>query len=393
MIVSILGHGVVGKGVYDMLQACPEYTVRTVLVKPGEADPEKKWMVESIDYVLNDDSELVIECMGGVEPAFQFTSKCLEAGKGLISSNKALVAARGIELMNLARSKNLPFLFSAACGGAIPILHNLHLARQTDQILWAGGILNGTTNYMLDAMDRRGLSFDAALAEAKQLGYAEADPTADITGLDTLRKVMLISMVAYDTIPSSDYNIEGIQNVSAADFAMAKQLGCTIRLVGKAGLSESGRLYAYVEPVVCSKTSSYAGVCSNTNLAYYQGKNAGFMTFGGQGAGRYPTASAILRDVTSVSYGQKQVLTDKCMIGFAFNGSKECENTYIVRVDSASLAVAQANLPICKTLAEKDGLVYAVTEKISVKAMHDAASEIRRKNAQMFFAEYNEENA
>lgn len=389
MIVSILGHGVVGKGVYDMLQACPEYTVRTVLVKPGEADPEKKWMVESIDYVLNDDSELVIECMGGIDPAFQFTSKCLEAGKSIISSNKALVAARGIELMKIARSKNLSFLFSAACGGAIPILQNLHLARQTDQILWAGGILNGTTNYMLDAMDRRGLSFDDALAEAKKLGYAEADPTADITGLDTLRKIMLISMVAYDTIPNSDYNIEGIQSVSAADFAMAKQLGCTIRLVGKAGLAEGGRLYAYVEPIVCDRSSSYAGVCSNTNLAHYYGKNSGYMTFGGQGAGRYPTASNILRDVTSMANGQKQMLGDKCMVGFAFNGSKECENNYIIRIESASLDLAKANLPIKEILAEKDGLVFAVTDKISVKSIHEAASEIRRKNVNMFFAEYN----
>ena len=239
MKVSILGHGVVGKGVWEMLKSNPGYEIRNVLVKKGEKSAD--FMTESFDAVLADDSDLVIECMGGIDPAFEFTSKCLEAGKSIISSNKALVAAHGIDLMNIALRKGKAFLFSAACGGAIPILQNLCLARRTDEILWAGGILNGTTNYILDSMDRRNMSFEDALAEAKALGYAEFDPTADISGLDTLRKIMLISMVAYDVLPNSDYNIEGIQNVTALDFEVAKELGCTIRLVGKCGLARIKR--------------------------------------------------------------------------------------------------------------------------------------------------------
>ena len=194
MKVSILGHGVVGKGVWEMLKSNPGYEICSVLVKKGEKSAD--FMTESFEDVVNDDSELVIECMGGIDPAYEFTSRCLEAGKSIISSNKALVAAHGIDLMEIARRKNKAFLFSAACGGAIPILQNLCLARRTDRIIWAGGILNGTTNYILDSMDRRGLGFDEALAEAKALGYAEFDPTADISGMDTLRKIMLISMVA-----------------------------------------------------------------------------------------------------------------------------------------------------------------------------------------------------
>ena len=153
MKVSILGHGVVGKGVWEMLQGNGQFEVRNVLVKKGEKSAD--FMTESFDDVLNDDSELVVECMGGVDPAFEFASKCLNAGKSFITSNKALVAAHGIDLLSLALKNGKGFLFSAACGGAIPILQNLHLARKTDRIVWAGGILNGTTNYILDSMDRR----------------------------------------------------------------------------------------------------------------------------------------------------------------------------------------------------------------------------------------------
>lgn len=383
MIISILGHGVVGKGVYEMLQACPEHVVRTVLVRKGEADPEKQWMVESIDCVLKDDSELVIECMGGIEPAFEFASKCLDAGKSFITSNKALVAAHGLELMHKAQDLGHSFLFSAACGGAIPILQNLYSARQADFILSAGGILNGTTNYMLDAMDSRSLSFEEALSEAKALGYAEADPTADLSGLDTLRKIMLISMVAYDSLPTEGYNIEGIQNVTALDFEMAKELGCTIRLVGKAGLDNEGKLFAYVEPVLCEKSSALAGVKTNTNLAFYTAKNSGYMTFGGQGAGRYPTASAVLRDVFSVSCGQKQMLRANCKRATVFNGSEECEHQYIVRADKA----VDAFLPIEKVLGKKGEFFYVLTKKISVKQMHEVASSLREKGVKLFFGE------
>ena len=389
MKVSILGHGVVGKGVWEMLKSNPGYEIRNVLVKKGEKSAD--FMTESFDAVLADDSDLVIECMGGIDPAFEFTSKCLEAGKSIISSNKALVAAHGIDLMNIALRKGKAFLFSAACGGAIPILQNLCLARRTDEILWAGGILNGTTNYILDSMDRRNMSFEDALAEAKALGYAEFDPTADISGLDTLRKIMLISMVAYDVLPNSDYNIEGIQNVTALDFEVAKELGCTIRLIGKCGLAGSGRLYAYVQPVLCDKDSAYSGIRSNINLARYEGKNSGLMSFMGQGAGRYPTASAILRDVTSVSDGQRQMLTEKCLVGFPYNNSKECERNYFIRLDSQSFAAQIGGIPVKRVICEREGYVFAVTEAVTVKAMHDLAAELRRHGAKLFFAEKKED--
>ncbi len=297
------------------------------------------------------------------------------------------MAAHGIDLLNLAIKNNKGFLFSAACGGAIPILQNLHLARKTDSIIWAGGILNGTTNFILDSMDSRGIGFDEALSEAKALGYAEFDPTADISGMDTMRKIMLISMVAYDVLPNSDYNVEGIQTVSAFDFEVAKKMGCTIRLVGRCGLSDSGRLYAYVQPMLCSRSDFYAGVCSNINMAQYEGKNSGVMSFMGQGAGRYPTASNILRDMTSMFEGQTHMLKSNCLFGFANNSSKECEGVYYVRLNSDLVSVLESKAGVDKVLCEKDGKKCVITKPVTVKAMHDIAAELRRKDADVFFAQ------
>ncbi len=385
MKVSILGHGVVGKGVWEMLQGNGQFEVRNVLVKKGEKSAD--FMTESFDDVLNDDSELVVECMGGVDPAFEFASKCLNAGKSFITSNKALVAAHGIDLLSLALKNGKGFLFSAACGGAIPILQNLHLARKTDSIVWAGGILNGTTNYILDSMDRRNLGFDQALAEAKALGYAEFDPTADLSGMDTMRKIMLMSMVAYDVLPNSDYNVEGIQNVSAADFDVVKEMGCTIRLVGRCGLADSGRLYAYVQPVVCPRSDFYAGVLCNINIAQYEGKCSGIMSFMGQGAGRYPTASAILRDMTSLREGQMHMLGEKCLVGFACNSSNECKGSYFVRIESSHVDAIEKKVGVEKAIAQKDGFSYVITKPIAVMDMHSLVSELRRKGAHVFFAQ------
>ena len=197
---------------------------------------------------------------------------------------------------------------------------------------------------------------------------------------------MLISMVAFDVLPNSDYNIEGITSVTALDFAVAKEYGCTIRLIGKCGLAESGRLYAYVQPILCDSGSAYSGIRSNINLARYEGQNSGVMSFMGQGAGRYPTASAILRDVTSVTDGQKQMLTGKCLVGFPYNNSGECSRNYFIRIDSKADAL-KAAVPVDRVLCEKEGCTFAVTESISVKAMHDAVAELRRHGAKVFFAE------
>ena len=199
MKVAVLGFGTVGQGVYGMLAHSKGLEPGPVLVRAGKDN--EPWKVADMNAIVSDASVgAVAEVMGGVEPAFSYCAMALKAGKHVVTSNKALVAARGIELAEIAREHGAAFLFSAACGGGVPFLHNLSLAVLSDRIESLGGILNGTTNYMLDAMQRRSLDYGAALADAQKLGYAEADPAADVSGLDALRKIMLGCAVGFDEI-------------------------------------------------------------------------------------------------------------------------------------------------------------------------------------------------
>ena len=284
MKVSVLGYGTVGFGVCSMLEKAPGMELVSVLVRPGKAD--KPFKVSSIDAIVNDPQvEAVVEVMGGVEPAYSYVSAALAAGKHAVTSNKALVAAHGPELAKLAAEKGVAFLFSAACGGAVPFLHNLALAVESDRILSLGGILNGTTNFMLDSMQRSGMDYGDALKEAQALGYAEADPTADVSGLDALRKIMLACAVAYDKLPCEGFSLEGIESVTAADVAHFQSKGLVLRLVVHGGESEDGRLYAFVQPVLLPASSPEASVLKNFNMAKYRGENAGDIVLIGQGAG------------------------------------------------------------------------------------------------------------
>ena len=259
MKVTVLGYGTVGVGVCAMLEAAEGLEQGKVLVRPGKAD--KPFKVCSIEEICADESvEAVVEVMGGVEPAYSYVSAALRAGKHAVTSNKALVAAHGPELARLAAEKGVGFLFSAACGGAVPFLHNLALAAESDRIVSLGGILNGTTNYMLDSMQRRGMDYAEALREAQALGYAEADPTADVSGLDALRKIMLACAVAYDKLPCEGFSLEGIESVTAADVAHFRTKGLVLRLLVRGGESEDGRLYAFVQPVLLAADSPEASV-------------------------------------------------------------------------------------------------------------------------------------
>ena len=216
MKVSVLGYGTVGKGVCDMIERTPGLELGPVLVLPSERS--ESFMVTDIDVILNDSTvDAVVEAIGGENPARSFAERTLKAGKHFVTSNKAMVADRGIELSALARSAGKAFLFSAACGGGIPFLHNLSVASKSDDILSMSGILNGTTNYVLDMMQSEGVSLDTALSQARRLGYAEADPSADISGLDSYRKIILACAVAYGIQPDGYKDIEGIAGFTQQD--------------------------------------------------------------------------------------------------------------------------------------------------------------------------------
>ena len=377
MKVAVLGFGTVGVGVYEMLSKARGLEPGPVLVRPGKEDAPFK--VSSIEAIVNDpEVGAVAEVMGGIEPAYTYACAALSAGKHFVTSNKALVAAKGVALNRLAREKGVAFLFSAACGGGVPFLHNLALARESDSILSLGGILNGTTNYMLDAMQRLGLDYADVLADAQRLGYAEADPTADVSGLDALRKIMLASAVAYDVLPTEGLLNEGIESITAADVQHFQPRGYTCRLVVSGGRTDSG-VYAYVEPVLLRAGAAECSVLQNYNMARYEGRNSGRIVLMGQGAGRYPTASAVLRDLSGILRGERYMFSESCAEGRADNsGSVHC---YYVRLPAELAGEIEAES------AELDGAVARlVTKPMSVSVMHETAKRLRAQGASVFFA-------
>lgn len=377
MKVAVLGYGTVGKGVFEMLTEARGLEQGPVLVRQGKI--REIFQTDSMERILMDGSiGTVVETMGGEEPAFAYVSAALRAGKHVVTANKALVAAHGLELARLARENGAALLFSAACGGGVPFLHNLSLATQSDRVLTLGGILNGTTNYMLDAMQRRDLTYAQALADAQELGYAEADPTADVSGLDALRKIMLACAVAFDRLPGEGLLHEGIEAFTAEDAADLKARGLVCRLVGRGGMA-GDQVYAFVEPTLFAEGAPERSVLDNYNLARYEAKCAGPIVLMGQGAGRYPTASAVLRDLSDVLQGKRAMLSPTCQSARADNSG--CGHRYYVRIPAA----LAREFPGADA-AESGGTVRLVTQPMTVLEMHEKAAALRQAGAELFFA-------
>ena len=377
MKVAVLGYGTVGKGVFEMLTEARGLEQGPVLVRQGKI--REIFQTDSMERILMDGSiGAVVETMGGEEPAFAYVSAALRAGKHVVTANKALVAAHGLELARLARENGAALLFSAACGGGVPFLHNLSLATQSDRVLTLGGILNGTTNYMLDAKQRRDLTYAQALADAQELGYAEADPTADVSGLDALRKIMLACAVAFDRLPGEGLLHEGIEAFTAEDAADLKARGLVCRLVGRGGMAGE-QVYAFVEPTLFAEGAPERSVLDNYNLARYEAKCAGPIVLMGQGAGRYPTASAVLRDLSDVLQGKRAMLSPTCQSARADNSG--CGHRYYVRIPAA----LAREFPGADA-AESGGIVRLVTQPMTVLEMHEKAAALRQAGAELFFA-------
>ena len=281
MKVAVLGFGTVGQGVYGMLAHSKGLEPGPVLVRAGKDN--EPWKVADMNAIVSDASVgAVAEVMGGVEPAFSYCAMALKAGKHVVTSNKALVAAKGIELAEIAREHGAAFLFSAACGGGVPFLHNLSLAVLSDRIESLGGILNGTTNYMLDAMQRRSLDYGAALSDAQKLGYAEADPSADIDGLDIQRKAVISANVAFDAcLSEADVPVFGIRSILSCDIAAAESRSRICKMLAFGEKSASGAVSCYVEPCFVPSGELEAAVSTNRNVISFVTELTGKESFYG----------------------------------------------------------------------------------------------------------------
>ena len=307
--VAIMGHGTVGSGVAEVLiknadhiaeKAKSEIKIKYILdLRDFENLSYSDKFTKDFNVILNDPEVLVVaELMGGLHPAFEFTKACLESGKSVVTSNKELVAAKGDELLHIAEKHNVNYLFEASVGGGIPVLRPLAQCLAANEIYEVQGILNGTTNFIMTKMVKEGFSFEDALAEAQRLGYAEKDPTADIEGHDACRKICILASLAFGkhVYPESVYT-EGITKITSADTAYADFAGYAIKLIGRAKRHDNDKCSVTVYPAFVSKNSLLTSVDDVFNAVMIKGDAVGDVVFYGRGAGKLPTASAVVADI------------------------------------------------------------------------------------------------
>ena len=306
---AVMGYGVVGSGVVEVLsehkesiakRTKQEIGIKYILdIREFPDSPFKDKFTKSFDDILNDEEvKVVAEVMGGVHPAYEFTKQLLESGKSVVTSNKELVATKGAELLKIAKEHNVNYLFEASVGGGIPIIRPLSQCLAANDVIEIAGILNGTTNFILTKMIRENMSFDDALKMAQKLGYAEKDPTADVEGHDACRKICILASLAYGKHVYPEYvHASGITKIALEDVAYAASWGGVIKLIGQVKKLDDGKLDVTVEPMLISKESQLANVDDVFNGILVRGDSTGDVVFYGKGAGKLPTASAVVADI------------------------------------------------------------------------------------------------
>ena len=306
---AIMGHGVVGSGVAEILlghsqrmreRIKEDITVKYILdIREFDSLPYSNLFTKNFDDILNDSEvKIVAEVMGGVNPAYEFTKKCLLAGKSVVSSNKELVAAKGDELLRIAEENNVNYLFEASVGGGIPIIRPMAQCLAANEINSVAGILNGTTNFILNKMIMDNMDFDSALKLAQDLGYAEKDPTADIEGHDACRKICILASLAFGHhVFPNEISTKGITDITLDDIEYANGFNCVIKLIGKAQRLSNGKITASVRPTLVSRENMLSGVNGVFNAVMVNGDQTGDVLFYGKGAGKEATASAVVADI------------------------------------------------------------------------------------------------
>lgn len=328
MNIALLGFGVVGSGVYEWCRSREDLHVCRVLIRSDK--PEIAGIAtRDFDDILHDPNiDVVAEVMGGLHPAYEYVTAALKAGKHVVTANKALVAAYYRELTALADVCGKALLCTAAVGGGIPWLVNLARCKKLDHICRLGGIMNGTSNFIMDAMHKSPVSFPVILKKAQELGYAEADPSADIDGNDIRRKLVISANIAFDALLNEeDIPMFGIRTVTDGDIRTFQSRGFVCKLLAEAAQAESG-VCAYIEPTLVSASALEAAVPANFNLITYEGEQIGRQSFYGQGAGQMPTAANVMQDCLSIAEGRRAFYAEKA-VPTALDGSGEAHPYYV----------------------------------------------------------------
>lgn len=310
--IGMIGLGTVGTGVYKTLRNSDEIEITKIAVK----NINKKRDIENFDtsimttdpyeIINNPEIEILVEVIGGVEPAWEYISKAIENGKHIVTANKELLAKKGEELFNLAEKHNKVVLYEAAIAGGIPLIMPMKTIMAGNKISKIRAILNGTTNYILTKMDVDGASYEDVLKEAQELGYAETDPTGDVEGFDAMYKITTLATIAFGKrVKLNNVYREGITKVRAEDMQKANELGYKIKLIASGNLDENGRADVRVHPMLISKSSALANINYVTNSVYLNGFPMGEIAFTGAGAGEFPTASSVVGDIINIVAGLK----------------------------------------------------------------------------------------
>ncbi|MCR4902172.1 MAG: homoserine dehydrogenase [Butyrivibrio sp.] len=379
--IAVLGYGTVGSGVVQVIDdnynevatsAGEEIEVKYILdLRDFPGDKHEAQVVHDINIILEDpEVKVICETMGGIEPAFTFEKKALENGKSVCTSNKELVAAHGPELVELAKKNNVTYLFEASVGGGIPVLRTLNTSLKHEKIDAITGILNGTTNYILTKMNKDGADFDTVLKEAQNKGYAERNPEADIEGHDACRKIAILSsLMSGEYVDSNKVYTEGITKISTEDFAYAKALGCSIKLLGRAE-KKNGKFFSMVAPFMIPNDNPLASVNDVFNAINVHGNMLGDVMFYGQGAGKEATASAVVGDVIDIVKHDGHISVNMTDKPATLSDCGEYVRRFMVRValsdKKAAMDVFGSNVDVLSTNEVNDEYAF-VTSKMPEK--------------------------
>lgn len=388
MKIAILGLGTVGMGVLEIARTTPDIEVAKVL--DTREFPELGDLVTS-DYkkiLTLSDIDVICECMGGIHPAYEYTVMALNRGKNVVTPNKALIGSYYGELNRIAAEHGARLVFTPAAGGGIPWLFNLARTTRCDDVDKVYGIVNGTCNFILDKMNMGKLQFDEVLKQAQDLGYAEADPTADIWGQDSAKKCILSANTAFNIDLAEETVLSrGIDKIEQSDIEFFRKKGHVCKLMMAAGRIDD-KFYAYVEPTLVSADSYEAGVDSNNNLITLEADYVGKQSFFGQGAGRYPTAQSVIQDVIdikdNVSFEHRK---GKKKVTHVRADNSLPKHAYYLRISGGV-----ENIPR-ESLSEgwsKDGNIFLITKKLSVSEAHDIAAKLEASGHRVFIAGFSD---
>ncbi len=366
--VAVLGYGTVGSGVVEVL----EKNCKQVAEKAGEelqvgyildlrdfpGDPYAHKVVHDFQVILQDaEVRIVCEVMGGVGAAYQFTRQALEAGKSVCTCNKELVAKYGAELLEIAREHGCSYLFEASVGGGIPLIRPICNALTAERLLAVTGILNGTTNYILTKMDREGADYGEVLEKAQELGYAERSPEADVEGHDACRKIAILSsLITGKHVDTGQIHTEGITSITPGDFAYARAAGCSIKLLASSRIQEDGSVYACVAPFLVEASHPLAAVNDVFNGVLVTGNMVGDVMFYGPGAGKLPTASAVVADVIDCAKsGGGATPCGWTREAASLGNFSQAEHVFFVRAREADREAVLAAFPVDRLLEAEGG--------------------------------------